>query len=148
MLEYCAFQHLQLLESKELSAWLGGTPQPHKLLTLLRTTRLLAYCPTTLSSRGRAIWIPERSDRRLIGRELGLSPQATVRELRQALQAYFDETWPFRSCTYTYQGRRGTITGDLSARVVWQRLACHCPMLVAFTNTQTSELECYPKYSG
>lgn len=143
MLEYFHDTTLQLLPENILRRWLG-VPRPYDYLTLLRTAKLLSYCSTAITRP----CITDFNYRTKLNVEFGLPPSTTMLQLRNHLQAYLDEPWRLRSCTYRYNAKLFTVNGELTARRLWQHLNRHGLFLLVTVNPSSLQLDCRHRYES
>ena len=136
MLEYCLDTSLQWLSEKELYYW-TGLSQSHKYLILLRSCRVLEYCPTLLTVQEEDLWLYDDTCQRLVKAELGLPATSTFFHLRRRLKVYLDTPWPFHHLTYHYRGLTYVLRGELTMRKFWQSQKWHMVLMTVDPHTMT-----------
>jgi hypothetical protein len=146
MLEYWCDKTLRCLPAPELCLW-TGSPHPHEYLLLLRTARLLQWCPTLLARSRVGNWLLDPDDRRPLLRELGLPPNTTMMVIRQYLQTHLDQAWPMSSLTYYYDARPCSLHEEPTARKLWQSLSQHAICVLVAVDPQTLDLHCWQRFS-
>lgn len=149
MLEYCHEATLIIVSTSfedAMCQWCES-PEPGKYLELLRTARLLEYCPTQTTNKLQHFLAAMFQCNDGILWELGLDSFSTsYLDIWRTLKTYLNRPLNFRSCRYCYEGEYYSLSGEITARFLWNQLSNHSTLVLATVDPKTLILHCRQRF--